>query len=262
MYHIEFDPPDLLKSTIKCIWYDRIEFGSYKLSHEVTPDGYVEIIFYFGNSCNLITNGKSSRLTSPFLIGLLNKPVTFSSEDTLEIIGIRCYPWTVSGLLNIPADGLRGVKNINHNIGNIHATLSELISMGTIDPAVNLIKEFLINSRIPLPDSSALLYKAGYALKSANGIITVTKVAEAAHASVRTLERNFKQSSGHSVKNVSGLMRFEQVRNRLLIDPACNIAGLAHELGYTDHSHLTKEFKRYSGITPSAFARMAKIAGR
>jgi AraC-like DNA-binding protein len=53
-------------------------------------------------------------------------------------------------------------------------------------------------------------------------------------------------------------MRFEQVRNQLWNSPETNIAGLAHELGYTDQSHLSREFKRYSGTTPGAFARKAK----
>jgi len=86
----------------------------------------------------------------------------------------------------------------------------------------------------------------------------VSQVAAAAHATVRTLERNFKQSSGYSVKDVSGLIRFEQVRNHLWLYPDSNIAGLAYELGYTDQSHLSREFKRYSGTTPAAFARKAK----
>jgi AraC-like DNA-binding protein len=103
-----------------------------------------------------------------------------------------------------------------------------------------------------------MLFKAGAAMSKANGTMPVSQVAAAAHATVRTLERKFKQSSGYTVKDVSGLMRFEQVRNQLWHYPDSNIAGLAHELGYTDQSHLSKEFKRYSGTTPAAFARKAK----
>jgi len=99
------------------------------------------------------------------------------------------------------------------------------------------------------------LFKAGVAMRAANGTMPVSEVAAAAHATVRTLERNFKQSSGFTVKDVSGLMRFEQVRNRLWFYPESNLAGLAHELGYADQAHLSKEFKRYSGTTPAAFAR-------
>jgi AraC-like DNA-binding protein len=90
----------------------------------------------------------------------------------------------------------------------------------------------------------------------------VSEVAAAAHATVRTLERKFKQSSGHTVKDVSGLMRFEQVRNRLWHAPQTSLAALAQELGYTDQSHLSREFKRYSGTTPAAFARKAREASK
>lgn len=95
-------------------------------------------------------------------------------------------------------------------------------------------------------------------MRQANGAIPVSEVAAAAHATVRTLERGFKQSSGHTVKDVSGLMRFEQVRNQLWLNPELNLAALAHELGYTDQSHLSREFKRYTGTTPGVFARQAR----
>jgi transcriptional regulator GlxA family with amidase domain len=95
-------------------------------------------------------------------------------------------------------------------------------------------------------------------MRKANGTLPVSQVAAAAHATVRTLERKFKESSGHTVKDVSGLIRFEQVRNHLWQHPDTNLAGLAHELGYTDQAHLSKEFKRYSGTTPAAFARKGK----
>ena len=52
-------------------------------------------------------------------------------------------------------------------------------------------------------------------------------------------------------------MRFEQARDYLWRDPAASLAGLAQELGYTDQSHLGREFKRYCGTTPAAFARKA-----
>ncbi len=97
-------------------------------------------------------------------------------------------------------------------------------------------------------------------MRAANGTMPVSQVAAAAHATVRTLERNFKASSGHTVKDVSGLMRFEQARNQLWLYPDSGLAGLAHELGYTDQSHLSREFRRYSGITPAAWARKAKKA--
>ncbi len=194
------------------------------------------------------------------MVGLLNQPVSFYTKDVLEIIGIRCFPWTVFDLLGLPS-GKDAVHIFEHPIVGLQPMLNDLINGGRIDDAVTLVKQYFLNVRSRIA-SNSMLFKAGVAMRKANGTMPVGEVAAAAHATVRTLERNFKQSSGHTVKDVSALMRFEQVRNRLWLYPDSNLAGLALELGYTDQSHLTREFKRYSGTTPAAFARKAKMVNR
>lgn len=256
--HQEFEPPEELRDTIKCFWYDKKNYGAQQSSLKVLPDGYAEIIFHFGSPCSTIYNGTLQALPSPFMMGLLNQPVNFYSINFLEIIGIRCFPWTVFDLLNLPS-GKDGVRILEHPIAQLHAELNNLIHIGNINDTIALVKQYFLNARSHIAVDS-MLYKAGVAMLKANGSIPVSQVASAAHATVRTLERNFKQSSGHTVKNVSALMRFEQVRNQLWLYPDTNIAGLAHELGYTDQPHLSREFKRYSGTTPAAFARKAKKA--
>ncbi|MFH6995965.1 helix-turn-helix domain-containing protein [Flavobacterium sp. FlaQc-48] len=256
MQHQEFAPPEELKDTIKCFWYDKRESGELQASFEVVPDGYAEIIFYFGSLYSISDNGELERLPSPFMMGLLHKPVRFYTKNCLEIIGVRCFPWTVFDLLKLPS-GKDGVRIFEHPVAQLQLTLNILISEGKTDQVVDQLKQYFLKERSQIPIDS-ILFKAGVAMGKANGNLPVSQVAEAAHATVRTLERKFKQSSGYSVKDVSGLMRFEQVRNQLWADPNTNIAGLAQELGYSDQSHLSREFKRYSGTTPSVFARESK----
>ena len=253
MKHREFEPPAELRNTIKCFWYDRIDLGEIESSFEVVPDGFAEIIFYFGSDLNISYNGTLQPLPSPFMIGLLNQPAVFFTKKSFEIIAIRCYPWTVFDLLGLPS-GKDGVRIFEHPIAQLQSSLNECILAGKIEEAVAQVNQYFVNTRLGI-SSDRMLSKAGIAMSEANGTMPVSQVAAAAHATVRTLERNFKQSSGYSVKDVSGLMRFEQVRNQLLLDPDVNLAGLAYELGYTDQSHLRREFKRYSGTTPAAFAR-------
>lgn len=258
LHHLEFDASEILQDSIKCFWYDRRDSGEEFSDFEVMPDGYAEIIFYFGSTCSVSYNGVLQPLPSPFIMGLLNQPVILNSNNRLEIIAIRCFPWTVFDLLGLPSGkGKGGVHIFEHPIAQLQSRLNELIKNHKIEEAIAHVQEFFVNAHSQIPADS-LLFKAGLAMRNAKGIIPVSEVASAAHATVRTLERNFKQSSGHSVKDVSGLMRFEQVRNHLWHFPDANIAGLAQELGYTDQSHLSREFKRYSGTTPGAFARKAK----
>lgn len=254
--HQEFEPPEELRDTIKCFWYNRKDFGELQSGFEVVPDGYAEIIFHFGSPCSTSYNGSLQPLPSPFMMGLLNQPVLFYTKNCLEIIGIRCFPWTVFDLLGLPS-GKDGLRIFDHPIAQLQSTLNKWIEAGRIDEALVHIKQYFLNARSGIAADS-MLFKAGVAMRKANGTMPVSQVAAAAHATVRTLERKFKQSSGYTVKDVSGLIRFEQVRNHLWHYPDSNLAGLAHELGYTDQSHLSREFKRYSGTTPAVFARKAK----
>jgi AraC-like DNA-binding protein len=256
MQHQEFEPPQELRDAIKCFWYDRRDLGEPQSSFEVQPDGYAEIIFHFGETCSISCNGVLQPLPSPFMMGLLNQPIVFYAKNRLEIIGVRCFPWTVFDLLGLPS-GKDGVRIFEHPIAQLQSTLSKWIFADRIEEAVAEVKQYFLNARSRVAVDS-MLFKAGVAMRKANGTMPVSQVAAAAHTTVRTLERKFKQSSGYSVKDVSGLMRFEQVRNQLWLYPNSSLASLAHELGYTDQSHLSKEFKRYSGTTPAAFARKAK----
>lgn len=254
--HQEFEAPEELQHAIKCFWYDRRDFGEYQTSYDVQPDGYAEIIFYFGSLQRVDGNGNMQILPSPFIMGLLNRPATFYTKNCLEIIGVRCFPWTVFDLMGMQP-GMGGVHIFQHPIAQLQPAMDARMKEGKVDDAIAIVKQYLLYAQHHIAQDS-MLYKAGVAMRDAKGIIPVSRVAAAAHATVRTLERNFKQSSGHTVKDVAALMRFEQVRNQLWVHPNTNLAGLAAELGYTDQSHLSREFKRYSGTTPAAFARKAK----
>jgi AraC-like DNA-binding protein len=256
MQHQEFAPAEELQDTIKCFWYNRRESGAVPSAFEVQPDGYAEIIFYFGDLYSMDQDGGLQTLPSPFIMGLLNQPAVFYSKNVLDILAVRCFPWTVFDLLGLPS-GKEGLHIIEHPIAQLQSELAKCVSAGNIGEALARLKTYFLNARSHITADS-MLFKAGVAMRGANGAIPVSEVAAAAHATARTLERKFKQSSGHTIKDVSGLMRFEQVRNHLWHNPGVSLTALSHELGYADQSHLSREFKRYSGTTPGAFARKSK----
>jgi len=256
MLHQEFEPPEELRDTIKCFWYNSEDFGHAESGFEVMPDGYAEIIFHFGSGISISHNGVLQPLPSPFMMGLLNQPAVFRTKNRFEIIAIRCFPWTVFDLLGLPS-GKDGVRIFEHPIAKLQSSLSRFIQAGRIDEAVAEVKQYFVDAQSRIGVDS-MLFKAGLAMSKAKGTMPVSQVAAAAHATVRTLERKFKESSGYTVKDVSGLMRFEQARNHLWLYPNFSLAGLAYKLGYADQAHFSREFKRYSGTTPAAFARNAK----
>ncbi len=255
MQHQEIDPPAALRDIIKDFWYLSRDFDDLHPSLEVAPDGYAEIIFTFGSACSLATPDGWLELPSPFLVGLLQQPVRFHATNRLEVIGVKCFPWVVFDLLGLPS-GKDGVRRMTHPITQLQAPLATWLAAGNVPAALAQVAQYFEQARSRLA-LDQLLGKAGGALRAVGGALPVSQVAAVAYTTVRTLERKFKQAAGHTVKDVAGLMRFEQARRYLWQQPTANLAGLAQHLGYADQSHLGREFKRYSGGTTAAFARQA-----
>jgi AraC-like DNA-binding protein len=255
MRHLDIKPAEKLRHVIDSFWYLSVDFDKLPPAGlEILPDGNAEIIFYFGNVCSMLTPGGRQTLPSPFLTGLLNSPIHLHGDGMVQVIGVKCYPWTVFELLGLSSNQ-GGVRVFEHPIAGLQSSLKELINTEKIKEALNLVQRFFLDSTW---SESDLLLKAGNAMRQANGTQPVSHVAEAAHATVRTLERLFKQAAGYTVKDVSGLMRFEQVRDHLWCNPDASIAALAQQMGYADQSHLGRDFKRYAGVTVAAFARKVK----
>src|ERR1700761_4305426 len=138
MQHQEFEPPEEIGDTIKCFWYNREDFGTEQTGFEVQPDGYAEIIFHFGSGCSIVHNGRLQSLPSPFMMGLLNQPAVFYARNRLEIIGVRCFPWTVFDLLALPS-GKGGVRTFEHPVAELQPRLTKLVKAGKLADALTLV---------------------------------------------------------------------------------------------------------------------------
>jgi AraC-like DNA-binding protein len=250
MSHREFAPPAALRESVRCFWHERRD-GPARI--DVLPDGHPEIVFHAGAACRL---DDGSPLPSPCVMALLDGPVTLRTDGPLDILGIRCFPWTVYELLGLPS-GTAVVDLHDHPLAALQPLIAACLRVGCVDDAIAAVTAQLPAARSGV---DGLLARAGGAMRDAGGTLPVARVAAAAHATVRTLERRFKQASGRTVKDVSGLMRFERARNRLWVEPDANLASLAQECGYADQSHLSRAFKRYSGMTPAVFAQQRRTA--
>jgi AraC-like DNA-binding protein len=256
MQHQEIEPPATLREAIRNIWYIHRDFEEQQPSFEVTPDGYAELIFTFGSPCSIATPSGWQPLSSPILVGLLSQPIQFRVYGRLEVIGVKCFPWAVAELLGLVLSQA-GVQGVTPALAHLQAPLQQLLADGQVAGALATLAQHLVHTQAQRV-ADPLLSKAGSALLAASGTLPVSQVAAAAHTTVRTLERKFKQAAGRTVKGVAHLVRLEQARSYLWQHPDAMLASVAQEFGYSDQSHLGREFKRYYGLTPAAFARQAQ----
>ena len=82
--------------------------------------------------------------------------------------------------------------------------------------------------------------------------ITLNDIAAEADLSAYHFSRLFKQSTGVPPHRYLLQARIEKAKS-LLKNPQDSIAEIAHKLGFSDQSHFTMFFKRFTGFTPKSF---------
>jgi AraC-like DNA-binding protein len=91
-------------------------------------------------------------------------------------------------------------------------------------------------------------------IERSNGRVRMDELMHRHCTTARPLERQFKQQLGITAKEFIGITRFNQAFNTVSRrDGACSLMDIAWDCGYYDHAHMTSDFKRRMGRTPSAF---------
>lgn len=76
--------------------------------------------------------------------------------------------------------------------------------------------------------------------------------------SERTLERLVKKATGQTPMFWKSLARARQAARQL--DPGQPLAELAADSGYADQAHMTREFRKWFGVTPRHLLQSAELA--
>jgi AraC-like DNA-binding protein len=140
--------------------------------------------------------------------------------------------------LRFPADYLqRPMPTGNASAAQVLADACEreLALIGEVSDVAERVRAQLVASNGGYPDLDA--------------------VAKKLHVSGRTLKRKLQQ------QGVSFLQLLDDARRRdsqkLLSDPALTVAAIAEAMGYTDPASFTRAFRKWAGVTPSAWREKA-----
>lgn len=74
------------------------------------------------------------------------------------------------------------------------------------------------------------------------------------------LDREFVRVIGLTPRSLARILRLRRLLNRVDVHSDLNWTGLAAEWGWFDQSHFIRDFKRHSGVTPSAYVLAQRSA--
>jgi len=209
----------------------------------VFPDGCAGIVMNLGDTC-LTDNGSfSMEFGKTYVVGAMTSfKDSFIDTDT-HLVGVCLKPAAFANFYSYaPQNELTNdtVELEKSNSFNVDKTL---------DNPFRYFDHFF-SERIKSKNNQ--LQSVINDIHLTNGQISIYELSKRNFTTVRQLERNFKKLVGLSPKEYSNIIRFQHAlgliknpdRNRSLLE-------IAFECGYYDHSHLTNEIKRNTGLSPS-----------
>ncbi|CCH54333.1 hypothetical protein BN8_03495 [Fibrisoma limi BUZ 3] len=245
MTYYEVLPALPLQPYVECYWIRRGRPVAQPA--RILPDGCTDVLYVFSHS--------SAVSTGSLLVGTMTRAVLSSVAPEADVLGIRFRPGGLFPFVQTPlhlfTDELVELALVQKQLGDrLFAELSDtddwLARIATVNQALQ--KRLSAGSLPPLSVLASVRQ-----LEMQRGQLSIDQLADQIGISRRQLERQYQQYVGVSPKLLARILRFRQVQTLLQTQPADSLMGLAFDNGYTDHAHLTKEFKGFAGITPSTF---------
>jgi AraC-like DNA-binding protein len=200
------------------------------------------------------------KLPRAFVNPIQNKPLRFRAAGFCQMMSMKLYPWAVKPILNIDA-----VPSTVHVIGldakwqRFADDLTQIVAHRGYAEAIDCYQEYVCEIAYRHKHDVMPIRTAGHLLRRSHGQIRMTDLAAQSYLSSSQFERRFKHYTAVSPKTYARIVRFESVRDELIMNPSSRLADLANDYGYSDQAHLIREFKSFADCTPRDFAAIASI---
>mgnify|MGYP001558334923 CR=1 FL=1 len=244
----EHPPQPVLKDHIVCFWsMVSCQFPQAKpQNHRVLPDCCADIIFDFTGA-----RGRSPA----YVVGTMTRPILFTTNGEVDMLGIRFRPGASRPFLQVSIDKCTDLAtDLDCFWGPAGPELwSRLAESRDTAKRIALIESHLLKQygwNMALDPYVQFCVKL---MERRRGIVTAKDLEKGTGLSSRQIERKFDRDIGIGPKAYSRILRFQNIIQRASEAESLDWPLIALRHGYSDQSHLIRDFKDFSGVTPSAF---------
>lgn len=247
-----YQPHPSLSSYIKC-YYHLENSDDSSIIDLYFADGCIEAVFSIGWDFYK----ENVREDWAKVIGQIVNPRKLNIIGTGQSFGIWFYPHTFSCFSNVkmfelndrtvPCDLLFS-KALGEFVGNCLAERK-------FDRLINGVDQFLMNqlSRHKSKSMDRLVHAALVRMYQEKTECNLDVLAGSLNVTNRYLQRAFHEKVGYGPKHFLKMLRFQQALQRLGQATDASLTGLAYDVGYWDQSHFIRDFKSFTGMSPSEF---------
>jgi AraC-like DNA-binding protein len=233
--YVELAPPPVLAPFVECLWVHRIDGPGPPEGRRLLPDGRVNLVWIADVGVRVA--GPAQRFMRP------------PPMERLLAFGVRFHPGAAPYLLRTSASDMVDMHVLLDELDPQLAKRIDDRLADAPDPraaVAGLIDELIRRlDGVDAPDPT--VRAAVTVLDTTN--TTVADAAARAHVSERELQRRFVRDVGYAPKTLQRVLRFQRFMGQLHL-PRVELAGAAAIAGYADQSHLTREARKLTGLSP------------
>lgn len=246
----DYIPVDILKPFIKA--YKIIE-SEEEVVNRVLPNTSFAIAFRFRGQISYLNNTNKTALPITTFSGL-RKSVRFINYAPKTAALIVMFKETgASAFLKQPLHELFEKSTSLDNFmekQRISIIEEQLAEAKNNAQRIAIVEQFLLSQLYHLkPDD--LISAAIAKINSVNGIIKINELADMLYISNDAFEKRFRKIVGASPKKYSSIVRLQSIITQ--DHQHKNLTDIAFDAGYYDQSHFNKDFKLFTGQTPTDF---------
>jgi AraC-like DNA-binding protein len=203
---------------------------------------------------NKLTVARNRRLSVlSTLICSYNKPIEVNIPGYIDEITISFKPLGLNAFLD---KNLNTYTNDHFSYFNPYTDfnweMGEMMSIKSPEQKIKKLEDYLLTKHIGF--KHPFLHEVMADMLEANPCYTVKEIASKYKVSRKTLNKHFEIHIGKNPTEMRKVIRFRHaIREHLCIDQKRNFCDLSYKLEFFDSSHLIKDFRAITGLTPIAF---------
>lgn len=201
-------------------------------------------------------------LPDAWFMGVWTRRYVVEYPAWVRLVGVHFKPWGLSPFIDVPATELRDrwvpadAVWPRSSLARMCDRLGDLMSAGDV---LRVLEDELRWRLAAAPARGLdLVRHAGQRLETSHGTLPVGALTDATGVSSTHLATQFKAHVGVTPKRVARIYRFSRLLLSVDALGPVDWPELAHSAGYYDQAHFSREFKDFTGHTPTAYLQLRR----
>lgn len=185
--------------------------------------------------------------------GQVNFPAHIVSAGDTEMIVTVFYPHTIGMFIDTPPSAFYNSEISGFDIGNknLNGLSTRIFNSENTHQSIKILESWLL-SKLKYQYDTLNLKRIDATVNSImrNPVLQVSELADIACLSQKQFGRIFNSHVGMMPKEYARIVRFQ--KSMWMLQNHCqNYSDIAYCCGYSDQSHFIRDFRQFSGVTPS-----------